>query len=74
MPSRQSTWPQWNVALWIANDPGLYALAKDHIKECANREQAARTMADFLHTNGHTHTPDGARFTKTSIRYAMREL
>lgn len=71
-------WSQWNVALWIANDEGLYNMAREYIRgarrERASRESAAEEMLSDLNVSGITHTPDGARYTKTSILHAMRGL
>jgi hypothetical protein len=61
----------WNVSLWINNDEGLYLLAKDCIRRASNKEQAAKDMLDALHETGTTHTPDGVRYSKTSIKEAM---
>lgn len=67
-------WTAWNVALWIANDEGLYLTAKDAIRYTKTRGEAARVMLDNLNQSGITHTPDGAHYTITSIRAAMRGL
>lgn len=65
----------WNVSLWIGNDEGLYNCARDHIRRCGgNRTKAAERMLEDLQENGLTHTPDGAPYTKTTIRHAMRGL
>jgi hypothetical protein len=52
-------WSQWNVSLWINNDEGLYNLAR---------------MLEDLNGCGITQTPDGARYTVTSIKHAMVEM
>ena len=51
----------WNVALWINNDPGFYALA-----------QMCSEIGDFLDQvigNGHTHTPDGVEWDGPELDY-----
>lgn len=58
----------WNVSLWINNDEGLYALAKECIASTLNRDEAVVLM---LREIGNTHTPDGAPYSKSSIRAAM---
>jgi len=70
-----------NVSLWVNNDEGLYRLALDCIEHCryyssftrsmTPRERAARMMLDRLHMADVTHTPDGSKYTVTSIRAAM---
>ena len=64
-------WNCWNVALWIANDEGMYNLAKDCIRKARTRDQAARDLLGIINDFGITHTPDGAKYTKTSIRAAL---
>lgn len=66
-------WNHWNVSLWINNDEGLYKLAR----ECGagaigvSKDSAAKSMLFQLQLNGITHTPDGAPYSKSSIRAAM---
>ena len=64
-------WNHWNVSLWINNDEGLYGLAKDCIRDCDNRDEAAVIMWDNLRDAGTRHTPDGAPYSVSSIRAAM---
>lgn len=66
-------WTAWNVSLWINNDEWLYRLAQRMVRHCT-RDGAASRMLEELHAMGITHTPDGARYSKTSIRKAMREM
>ncbi len=63
----------WNVALWFGNDEGLYSLAKDAMRR-RTKDQAARYIMEYLTEVGTTATPDGTRFTRTNVRYALRGL
>ncbi len=60
----------WNVSLWINNDEGLYRLAQQHVRR-NNRTEAAKAMLEDLKEMGLTHTPDGSRYTVSSIKSAM---
>ena len=68
----------WNVSLWISNDEGFYQLALDCLKEARTKRKpkmtAAIAMLDFLNECSITHTPDGVRYTKTTILHALRGL
>mgnify|MGYP000633231482 CR=1 FL=1 len=66
------SWTAWNVSLWISNDEGLYTLARRCIRRAANKEEAASIMLHELQDTGLFHTPDGARYSKNSIRKALR--
>ena len=67
-------WNHWNVSLWISNDEGLYQMAKGYIRRCRTLNEAAIAILEDLHERGITHTPDGAPYTKTSIRAAIADL
>lgn len=63
-------WNAWNVSLWINNDEGLYRRAV----ELANRYgigEGARRLASELEGES---TPDGAPYTLTTVREAMRGI
>lgn len=64
-------WNHWNVALWINNDEGLYRYAIGLINECNSKDEAAELMRYRLAQDGITKTPDGAPYSKTTIRAAM---
>jgi len=61
----------WNVSLWINNDEGLYRTALDSIENCANKDEAAEMMLEYLNSINIYKTPDGAPYSKASIRAAM---
>lgn len=69
-PSRAA----WNVALWIANDEPLYRAALMAKRKSRN----AREYADrFYSETGLTETdktPDGCRYSRTSVARAMAGL
>lgn len=70
-----ASWAQWNVSLWINNDEGLYSMAQDFIRAYrTGKLPAAMAMLAELDDMGITHTPDGARYTVTSIRNAMKGM
>jgi hypothetical protein len=64
------SWAAWSVALWIGNDEGLYRLAIDSLNHQPTIDKAARSMLELLPT----HTPDGAKYTLTSVREALAGL
>ena len=68
------SWAAWNVSLWINNDEGLYNMARDYVRRSRTKDEAAKRMFDDLQDMGVLKTPDGANYTKTSIRHAMVEM
>ena len=61
----------WNVSLWINNDESLYDLARRSVMVTKNKRQAAERMLSVLTSYGIERTPDGYKYTITSIRNAM---
>ncbi len=61
----------WNVSLWINNDEGLYSLAKESIQHTHSRNDAAASMFNTLQEFGVTETPDGYKYSISSIQKAM---
>jgi hypothetical protein len=64
------SWAAWNVSLWLNNDEALYRMARSFARQYGIGVGAVK-LADTL--RGET-TPDGARYTPTSIREAMRGI
>lgn len=62
------SWSACNVSQWLNNDEGLYNAMRYCVRTTRNRKEAAQKMVDeFLPAE----TPDGARYTVTSVREAM---
>jgi hypothetical protein len=61
-------WNHWNVSLWINKDEPLYRQALALVRVHGRRRAAERFCAD------HDETPDGARYSVTSVMAAMREM
>jgi hypothetical protein len=64
-------WNHWNVSLWINNDEGLYRLACSLVRACSNRDLAAMRLAQEL---AGEKTPDGAPYSYSSVRSAIRDI
>jgi len=64
-------WNHWNVSLWIGNDEGLYQMAKECICKARTKDRAASDFLGLLNDMGVTETPDGAKYSKTTIRAAL---
>jgi hypothetical protein len=63
------SWAAWNVSLWINNDESLYTFARELVRfKC--RRNAARVLMESLPPR----TPDGARYTLTSVIEALRGI
>lgn len=63
-------WRLWNISMWMSNDYHLYMYAMELCKKYG-KEKAADILFDEI---GGTTTPDGARFSRSGIRYGLRKL
>lgn len=71
MYNGHKNWNHWNVSLWINNDEGLYGLALDCIRNSKSRGEAVEAFLANLTTD---KTPDGAPYSKSSVRAAMVDM
>lgn len=72
-------WNHWNVALWLNNDPMLYrAMTWSLWAAGGDKDTAARALHHSLtgdeFENTLKKTPDGAPYSISAIRAAMRGL
>ena len=67
-------WNHWSVSLWINNDEGLYRMAQELVRDSENRQVAAQSMLAALLDIGLDKTPDGAPYSVTTIKAAMRGM
>lgn len=75
------SWNAWNVSLWINNDEGLYRLAQQCIADAQRSEyrkegESVRDLAAkmfYVQVDG-SKTPDGAPYSVTTIKAAMRGM
>lgn len=63
-------WQLWNVSLWISGDEHLYFHAVNLIEKFGI-DRATEIINEEL--RGQT-TPDGAKYTKAAIGYALSSL
>lgn len=71
-------WNHWNVSLHLHGNESLYKSMQSWIQAAKNRDQAARAFFYALTSSDYggkrfTHTPDGAPYSISSIRAAMRD-
>lgn len=66
-------WNHWNVSLWINNDERLYRMAQEYVRMFGKRLAAAGILGE-LEANDERFTPDGAPYSLTTIRAALRGM
>ena len=67
-------WNHWNVSLWINNDEGLYNLARQMVRRYKGGGGLKCAAEAFIHYVGSDKTPDGAPYSISSVRAAMRGM
>lgn len=77
MYNGHKNWTHWNVSLWLNNDEALYRAMQSWIRAARNKDAAASAFYYALRSAEYgtpiTHTPDGAKYSITAIRAAMRD-
>lgn len=63
-------WNHWNVSLWLNSDEGLYRMARSFARQYGIGVGAVK-LAQALQGE---QTPDGAPYSVTTIRAAMRGI
>lgn len=61
-------WAHWNVALWLHNEEPLYRRMRSLLDCARTKDRVARDLLAELPEK----TPDGARYTYSSVRAALR--
>jgi hypothetical protein len=71
-------WNHWNVSLWLNNDESLYNSMLSFVHATRNKDKAAKAFFYALTSGDYgiriEKTPDGAPYSVSSIRSAMRDL
>lgn len=68
------SWTEWNVSLWLNNDESLYRLAQEFVLRNPDKDKAALALLTELEELGQKYTPDGARYSQSAIRKALRGM
>lgn len=61
-----------SIAKLIREDPAMKSLAMRCLSRTTSKDDAAYQMFHVLQGKGQLKTPDGARYTVTAIRAALR--
>ncbi len=73
--AKKESFASHRIGLWFHNDEELYNLAKREIRRGnayrLTRREVAANILDQLSQAGISSTPDGDRYTVTSIRNAL---
>lgn len=67
-------WNHWNVWLWLNHNARLYSDMLYFIGAAHNKSAAARAFLHELRSHGEWQTPDGAPYSISAIRAAMKGI
>ena len=66
-------WNHWNVSLWLYKDETFYRLVQRNCRSSWSLELAVNNIISELKEWEIIQTPDGAKFSKSAVREAIRE-
>jgi len=66
-------WNHWNVSLFLYNDETFYRLITRQIRRSHSLDSATDNILAELREREILKTPDGAKFSKSAVRAAIRE-
>ena len=72
MKNGHKNYNHWNVALWLFNDEGMYRHMVGLVNLSNTLDEAATWILEDLNEYYKGVTPDGAPYSFTSIRAALR--
>ena len=59
---------------FLKSHPEIWEIAKSCVYRTPNKDEAAEVCMAIFEEGGLIYTSDGTRISKTSIRFAMREI
>lgn len=69
-----TSWNEWNVNLWFANDENLYNIAREIIGYPTTMTEKISALKFKLQFWNITQTPDGAKFNNKALKSVLENL
>jgi hypothetical protein len=60
-----------NIRLWLVGDPYMRLLTNKFLRTKGTKDEASLALWQTLQNLGITHSPEGAKITRTSVRRAV---
>ena len=60
-----------NIRLWLVGDPYMKLLTNKFLRTKGTKDEAAHALWQTLQNLGITHSPEGTKITRTSVRRAV---